>query len=52
VLGDSDAAIAVLERAYKDGEPLLFAITSLDWFEPLHEDPRFKDLARRLGLPE
>ena len=52
VLGDKDAAIAALERAYRDGDPLLFLITSIEWFDPLRADPRFRDLVRRLGLPE
>jgi len=51
-LGQADEAIATLERAHQEGEPLLFLITSVEWFEPLHGDPRFKDLARRLGLPD
>jgi len=51
-LGLMDEAIATLERAYRDGEPLLFLITSIEWFEPLHADPRFRDLTRRLGLPQ
>jgi tetratricopeptide (TPR) repeat protein len=51
-LGHTDAAIAALERGYLDGDPLLFLIKSLEWFEPLFGDPRFRDLARRLGLPE
>jgi len=51
-LGHTDEAIATLERAYRDGEPLLLLITSIEWFEPLHADPRFRDLTRRLGLPQ
>ena len=51
-LGNTDAAIAVLEKAYQEGEPKLFLITSMEWFDPLRKDARFRDLARRLNLPE
>jgi TolB-like protein/Tfp pilus assembly protein PilF len=51
-LGHHDEAIATFERADRDGDPLLFLITSIEWFEPLHGDPRFRALARRLGLPD
>jgi TolB-like protein len=50
-LGLMDEAIATLERAYGDGEPLLFLVASIEWFEPLHGDSRFQALERRLGLP-
>ena len=51
-LGHTDEAIATLERAYRDGEPLLFLISSIEWFEPLHGDSRVQALERRLGLPQ
>ncbi len=51
-LGQTDQTFAWLEKAYdtRDSSWLL----DLNWdprFEPLHSDPRFKDLLRRLGLP-
>jgi predicted Zn-dependent protease len=49
-LGERDRAIAWLERAYREHD------VQLAWFhlepqvEPLHGDPRFEDLMRRMRL--
>jgi eukaryotic-like serine/threonine-protein kinase len=49
--GDSDAAIAWLERAFANHEsPLLRLDVVWDWVD-LRADPRFQDLRRRIGLP-
>jgi TolB-like protein/DNA-binding winged helix-turn-helix (wHTH) protein/Tfp pilus assembly protein PilF len=50
-LGENDQAFAWLERAYqrREGGLILFNV-GLE-FQSLHLDPRFDDLARRLGLP-
>jgi TolB-like protein/DNA-binding winged helix-turn-helix (wHTH) protein/Tfp pilus assembly protein PilF len=49
-MGDKDQAFAWLEKAYKlhDGTDTLF---DPQW-DPLRSDPRFKDLMRRVGLPQ
>jgi len=49
-MGDKDQAFAWLEKAYKsrDGTDSLF---DPQW-DPLRSDPRFKDLVRRVGLPQ
>jgi tetratricopeptide (TPR) repeat protein len=49
-LGDNDQAFAWLEKSYKskDGTDTLF---DPQW-DPLRSDPRFKDLMRRVGLPQ
>ncbi len=49
-LGDKDQAFAWLEKAYKskDATDSLF---DPQW-DPLRSDPRFKDLMRRVGLPQ
>jgi tetratricopeptide (TPR) repeat protein len=50
-LGDKDKALEWLEKDFHDREPL----NQIRWdmvFEPLRADPRFKDLLRRMGLPE
>ena len=51
-LGNVDEAFAALDRAYRDHERLLFLFKTIDWYEPLRGDPRFAELARRIGLPE
>jgi TolB-like protein/DNA-binding winged helix-turn-helix (wHTH) protein/tetratricopeptide (TPR) repeat protein len=54
--GDNDRAFYWLERAYTDREvigtdvPLPLIKLAL-LLEPLHRDPRYQDLLRRIGLP-
>ena len=50
-LGDADAAFALLERAYRDRDPELRFLVSEPGLRPLHSDPRFAELARRMKLP-
>lgn len=48
--GNPDEAFAWLERAYEARAPMMMTIGS-DWrLEPLHSDPRFGELARRIGI--
>ena len=49
--GDSDAAFVHLETAYAKRDPLMRQLTMDPWLRPLHGDPRFADLARRMNLP-
>lgn len=51
-LGDYEDALAWLERAYRDREPLLYTLRSRHLFDPLREDPRFQALVERIGFPE
>ena len=51
LLGQKDKAFEFLERAFRDGEWPLTSLTVDDRFETLRSDPRFSDLARRVGLP-
>jgi len=52
LLADKDKAIAGLERAFaaRDGS-MPFLTVDPDW-DNLRSDPRFKDLVRRVGLPQ
>ena len=54
ILGNKDRAFYWLEQAYKHspgtGIPL-WMMKSYVALEPLHSDPRFKDLVHRIGLP-
>jgi serine/threonine protein kinase/tetratricopeptide (TPR) repeat protein len=51
-LGEKDAAFAELEKAYQARDWFLPRIKTDPFMDPLRDDPRFKDLVRRLGLPE
>ena len=50
-LGENDKAFEWLERDFQNKAPL----TEIRWaipFESLRDDPRFKDLLKRMGLPQ
>ena len=49
-LGDKDKAFEFLEAAYQRRGHLHFLLGD-PLFKPLHSDPRFGDLARRIGFP-
>jgi TolB-like protein/Flp pilus assembly protein TadD len=51
-LGDRDEAFACLERAYDERDVWLTSIVREPMFDPLRSDPRFRDLLRRMNLPE
>jgi TolB-like protein/tetratricopeptide (TPR) repeat protein len=51
-LGEKEAALHWLEETYRiSGNENITCIMVEHVFEPLHADPRFQDLARRVGLP-
>ncbi len=41
-----------LERAYDERDPGLSGAKGNPYLAPLHSDPRFQDLLRRIGFPE
>ena len=52
-LGDKQQALAMLEKAYADRSMFLPTYLKVDpELDSLHADPRFKDLVRRIGLPQ
>jgi hypothetical protein len=51
-LGDLNEAFAWLEKAYEERDPQLTYLKAGRRFEPLRHDPRFRELVRRIGLPE
>ena len=52
-LGDTDRAFAYLEKHYQNRDPdLQFLKVDPFWGGKLRSDPRFKDLIRRVGLPQ
>jgi eukaryotic-like serine/threonine-protein kinase len=51
-LGENEAAFAWLERAFQDRSSEAAELKISFELEPLRGDPRFKDLLRRMNLPE
>ncbi|HTX36066.1 MAG TPA: winged helix-turn-helix domain-containing protein [Bryobacteraceae bacterium] len=49
-LGEKDAAFEWLENAYRQREGGLILLQVASAFQPIHQDPRFSDLVRRIGL--
>ncbi len=49
--GERDKAFALLEKAYEEHEVGMLSLKDPQ-FEPIKSDPRYKDLLRRVGLPE
>ncbi|HEX9903119.1 MAG TPA: protein kinase [Acidobacteriota bacterium] len=51
LLGDKNEAFRWLEAAYKERNSLLPWINQNPFYVPLHDDPRFQDLVRRINPP-
>src|SRR5882724_7691590 len=51
-LGEKEAAFAELEKAYQAHDWFFQRLRVDPFMDPLRDDSRFKDLVRRLGLPE
>ena len=51
-LGDYDQALTWFERAYQEKSNILQWLKVHPFFDPLRDDPRFKDLLHRVGLDQ
>ena len=51
-LGQNDEAIKSLEKAYEERDFRMIMLSVSFEFDSLRSDPRFRDLVRRVGLPE
>lgn len=51
-LGERESALQMLERAYELRSMLVLTIAVDPRYDPLRSDPRFQDLARRIGFPQ
>lgn len=49
-LDDTDQAFAALERGYKEHSNILQFLKVHPHFDPIRNDPRFRDLVYRVGL--
>ena len=50
-LGEKEQAFTWLEKAYQFRAAMVPLIRCSDEFEPLHSDPRYQNLLRRMRLP-
>jgi tetratricopeptide (TPR) repeat protein len=51
-LGDKEQAFHWLDIAYQEHDWELIILNTDSAFDPLHSDPRFAELARKVGLPQ
>ena len=51
-LGDKDEAFLLLEQAHENQSGMMSAFRSNWWLHSLHDDPRFGELVKKMGLPE
>jgi hypothetical protein len=51
-LGEKDTAFTWLEKAYEERDPQLTYLKVGPRFDPLRQDPRFKEVLRRIGLAD
>jgi TolB-like protein/DNA-binding winged helix-turn-helix (wHTH) protein/Flp pilus assembly protein TadD len=51
-LDEKDKAFAWLEKAYEERDPQLTYLKVGPRFDPLRQDPRFKEVLRRIGLAD
>ena len=49
-LGDRDAMLSWLDRAYKNGDLFVFFSLGLEEFDPYRGDPGFQDMLSRFAL--
>ena len=50
-LGDTDEAFRQLDLAYQNRVGRMVELVSNPWLQSLHADPRFEELARKIGFP-
>lgn len=50
-IGDADSAFHYLEQAFSERDPRMTWIKSMFTWEPLHDDPRYLELIRRMKVP-
>jgi len=51
-LGEKDKAFVELEKAFTEHDYFLVRLKVEPFFDPLHDDPRFKEMLKRLNLPQ
>ena len=52
-LGKIDKVFEALEDAYNERLPVLVETFKIEpYFDPIRSDPRYKELIRKIGLPD
>ncbi len=51
-LGEMDAALGMLEKAYTEGAWELVFMQVEPWLDPLRDEPRFQNLQQRMRFPK
>jgi hypothetical protein len=51
-LGDKDQSFRWLNTAYRERDSQLVNLKTDFLLDPLHSDPRFAELVRKVGLPQ
>jgi hypothetical protein len=51
-LGNNDEAMKALEKGYEEREFRMTLLSVSQEFDGMRSDPRFRELVRRMGLPE
>ena len=51
-LGNNDEAMKALEKGYEEREFRMTLLSVSQEFDGMRSDPRFRELVRRVGLPE
>jgi hypothetical protein len=50
-LGEQQQALEALDQSYAERDRYLTWLRVDDAFDPLHKEPHFQDLLRRIGFP-
>jgi TolB-like protein/DNA-binding winged helix-turn-helix (wHTH) protein/Flp pilus assembly protein TadD len=48
-IGEYEQAVAAIEQAYRENDGFLHEVVHYKVFMPMHDDPRFQEVVRRLG---
>jgi adenylate cyclase len=51
-LGDNEKALSQLEQGYEHRDVWMKELIAWPWFDSLHDEPRYKNLIRRMNFPE
>jgi len=50
-LGDTEQALAYLQKAYEEHSPFMTELKHDRIYDPIRSDPRYNELVKRVGIP-